>query len=261
MPIDFETTTHFLRALLEKEAQVALDRWTSVGAVVYKDDRDYVSEVDVQIETSIKEALRARFPTHGLCGEETDPENTDSPYQWLIDPIDGTKWYAARSTLFSISVALLFEDTPILGVVHLPSSGQCFSAFAGGGAFLNAEPLKGPHADDLAKVIVNVDTPATDRLSSHERQWFEQALIQLTRRAYRVRALGAGALGACWLATGAIDAYVDLTGYTKPQDLAAGRIIMSESGARVDFVTTPPGPPRLVAAPPNIWNDLQAALG
>ncbi len=260
MTVDLEKTTDFLRELLDQEARTSLDRWSSVGTVSFKDARDFASQVDLDIETSIKNTLRSRFPTHGLQGEETDEENAESPYQWLIDPIDGTKWYAARSSLFSISVALLHDGEPVLGVVHLPPSGQCFSAFAGGGALLDGQPLHGSQVDELSRVIVNVDTPATHRLPPDERAWFERTFVELSRRVYRVRALGVGSLAACWLATGALDAYIDLTGYVKPQDLAAGRIIMQESGIRLEYLSTPPGPPRLVAAPPAIWDALRGVL-
>jgi myo-inositol-1(or 4)-monophosphatase len=55
-------------------------------------------------------------------------ENASAPYQWLIDPIDGTKYYAVHSDLYSISVGLVYRRLPVLGVVHVPSSGQSFQA-------------------------------------------------------------------------------------------------------------------------------------
>ena len=69
-----------------------------------------------------------------------------------------------------------------------------------------------------------------------------------------------GSLSACWLASGALDAYMDITGYVKPQDLGAGRMIMKEAGARVDYVRPANGPPRLLAALPPVWEELAAIL-
>jgi myo-inositol-1(or 4)-monophosphatase len=174
----------------------------------------------------------------------------------LIDPIDGTKYYAAHSSLFAISVALFHQGEPLLGVVHAPASGQCFHAYRGGGTFLDEQKLSGPKADKLSNAIVNIDTPQSDELPAEEQHWFERKLIELTRRVYRVRMLGLGSLGACWIASGALDAYVDLSGYVKPQDIAAGRIIMQEAGVQLAPIDPPDGPPRLAAAMPQILPEL-----
>ncbi len=260
MTFDLKETVEFVQRLCGEQAQLARDQWTRMGAISYKNQRDFVTEVDLQIENNLKSALRRYFPNHGFCGEETAAENEDAIYQWLIDPIDGTKWYAAQSSLFAISIALLQQGEPVLGVIHAPASHQCFYAYRGGGSFLDGRRLPGPKAAKLSTVIANVDTLGTDTLSPDERSWFEHKFIELTRKFYRVRCLGLGSLSACWLASGALDAYIDLTGYIKPQDLAAGRIIMSEVGVRLEYIALPLGPPRLVAAPPQIWEALVRLL-
>lgn len=260
MELDLESATKFVRSLLRDQAAIVLDRWSSIGRLSYKNRRDFLSEVDLEIEHNLKRALRERFPGHGLSGEETGAENQDAEYQWLIDPIDGTKYYAAWSSLFSISVGLLRRDEPVAGVVHLAASGQCFHAFESGGAFLDDRRLEGPRVQGLSEAIVNTDTPNSSELSDAEQAWFENRLVALQRNVYRVRALGIGSLAACWLASGAFDGYVDLTGYHIPQDLAAGRVLMKEAGARVEFLDFRCGPPRLLAAPPGLWDELHRIL-
>lgn len=259
--VDLKMAVSFIRKLLAEQGQYALERWTSAAAIVdYKNQRDMATSVDIEIEERIKSALREAFPGHGLVGEETDAENRSAEYQWLIDPTDGTKWYVAQAHLFSISVALFRENVPVLGVVQVPSSGQCFHAFQGSGAYLDEAPLSGSSITDLGAAIVGVEVPMTDQLVPDEHEWFERKLIQLTRRAYRIRMLGAGALAGCWMATGALDAFIDLTGYSKPQDLGAVRIIMSEAGIRVEFKRLQTGPDRLVSAPTALWSELQSLL-
>ncbi len=249
-----------IRDLATEQGRLAVSRWSSAAPLAHKDRRDFVTAVDLEIEHNIKAALGARFPGHGLSGEETGDEGSESEYQWLIDPIDGTKYYAGRSSLFSVSIGLLFNDEPILGVVYSAPSEQCFYAFAGGGAFLDGRRLSGPAAADVSQVIANLDTPQTHELSDRERQWFERKILELTRRLYRIRALGQGSLAACWVASGALDAHLDLTGYDKPQDLAAGRIIMKEAGVRVEYLDPGVGPRRLLAAPPKVFPQLQRLL-
>ncbi len=265
MKLDLADATRFVRSLVVEQGALVMRRWPSAAPLNHKDRRDFATSVDVEVEGHLKAALADRFPDHGLSGEETDDERVSAEYQWLIDPIDGTKYYAAQASLFSVSVGLLHRDRPVLGVVYDASADRCFHAFDGGGAFVDDEPLTGPTVtgsavEDLSRVIINVDTPQTHALSAAEREWFESRWVKLTRHVYRVRALGLGSLAACWLASGAFDAYVDLTGYTKPQDLAAGRVIMRESGARVEFLEPSVGPPRLLAAPPSLWGPLRDLL-
>jgi myo-inositol-1(or 4)-monophosphatase len=260
MNVNLPETVEFVRNLVQEQAQLALNRWSSVGSIVYKNQRDFVTEVDLEIENSLIAGLGSRFPLHGFCGEETPSINANVKHQWLIDPIDGTKYYAAHSSLFAISVALFYRGEPLLGVVHAPASGQCFHAYRGGGAFLDELRLSGPKARDLSSAIVNIDTPQSYELPALERSWFERKLIELTRRVYRVRMLGISSLGACWIASGALDAYVDLTGYVIPQDIAAGRIIMQEAGVRLAAIDPPAGPPRLAAAAPHILQELMNML-
>ncbi len=260
MNLDLADATHFVRSLVEAQGALVIDRWRSAVPAQAKDRRDFATSVDVEVEQHLKAALADRFPGHGLSGEETGADQADAEYQWLIDPIDGTKYYAAQASLFSLSVGLLYRDRPVLGVVYDAAANRCFHAFDGGGAFVDDERLTGSAVVEMSRVIINVDTPQTHALSAAERAWFEGRLLELTRRVYRIRALGLGSLAACWLASGAFDAYVDLTGYTKPQDLAAGRVIMREAGARVEALEPSVGPPRLLAAPPALWEPLRDLL-
>jgi myo-inositol-1(or 4)-monophosphatase len=260
MTLDLLETLSFVRDLAQEQGRQLLERWPAIGELSYKNNRDFTTQADIDIEVSIKAALTARFPDHSVSGEETGDDNRDAEYRWLIDPIDGTKYYAAQSTLFSVSVALLRRQEPILGVVYLPTSDQGFYAYSGGGAFLDGKRLTGPDTRELSAAIVNIDTPRSDALSEAERVWFEQRLLLLTRNTYRVRALGLGSLAACWLATGAFDAYLDLTGYVKPHDIAAGRIILEEAGLQLEYIEPIAGPPRLLAAPRSLWDALRELM-
>lgn len=260
MELHLADVVPMVRDLAAEQGRLAVSRWTSAAPRTHKDRRDFATAVDLEIEHNLKAALGARFPGHGLSGEETGDENREAEYRWLIDPIDGTKYYAGQASLFSVSIALLCHQEPVLGVVYSAPSAQCFSGFEGGGAFLDGRPLHGSAVDDVSKALANLDTPGSHALSDREREWFERKLLALTRRLYRVRALGQGSLAACWLASGALDAYVDLTGYVKAHDLAAGRIIMKEAGVRVEYLDPGVGPRRLVAAPPKVFAQLQRLL-
>lgn len=260
MELDLAEIVRSVRDLAAEQGRLAVSRWSSAAPLVGKGPRDFATEVDLEIERNVKAALRSRFPGHGLAGEETGAENPRSEYQWLIDPIDGTKYYAGQSSLFSVSIGLLLGGEPILGVVYNAPSAQCFHAFEDGGAFLDGRRLTGSDAGELSGVIANVETPQSHALSEAEREWFEAKLLELTRGLYRLRALGQSSLAACWLASGALDAYVDLTGYAKPQDLAAGRVIMKEAGMVSEYLDPGVGPRRFLAAPPRVFTELRRLL-
>ncbi len=260
MDLDLATIIPAVRDLAAEQGRYLLERWSSIGRRDYKDRRDVVTDVDLKVERRLIEALKTRFPGHGFSGEETGDQGLGAEYLWLIDPIDGTKYFAGQASLFSVSIALVWRGDPILGVVYNAPARQCFHAFRGGGAFLDGRLLSGPRVEALDEVIANVDTPNSHDLTDDERRWFESRLARLTRRVYRIRALGLGSLAACWLATGALDAYVDLTGYVKPQDVAAGRVLMREAGLKVEHVDVAHGPSRLVAAPPVLFAELRDLL-
>jgi len=258
--LDLAAVTRAVQELAAEQGRHVLARWPSIGTLSYKDRRDMVTNVDLEVEGAIKSRLAAMFPDHGFQGEETAGRNPEADYQWLVDPIDGTKYYVGQSSLFSVSIALLHRGRPVVGVVYNVTARQCFHAYHGGGSFLDGQRLTGPDARRLDEVIANVDTPQTHRLPPEERLWFETKLVELSRRLYRLRALGLGSLAACWLATGALDAYVDLTGYVKPQDTAAGRVVLQEAGLQMEYLDVGVGPRRLLAAPPPIFAELRDLL-
>lgn len=260
MDLDLAELTRAVRALAAEQGGYLLEHWSSIGVLTYKDRRDMVTDVDLAVERRLIEKLRVDYPGHGFQGEETGNHNPEAEYQWLIDPIDGTKYFFGLASFFSVSIALALRGEPILGVVYNAPARQCFHAFRGGGAFLDGLRLNGPKVKLLEEVIANVDTPNTHGLPAEERLWFEKKLVELTRRVYRVRALGLGSLSACWLATGALDAYVDLTGYVKPQDTGAGLVIMREAGLETEYLEVTSGPSRLVAAPRVLFGELRDLL-
>ena len=89
-----------------------------------KSDATPVTEADQNAELRIREMIRARYPDHGIQGEEFGIENGDAEYTWVIDPIDGTKSFITGCPLFGTLVALLHQGTPIVGLIHQPIVGQ-----------------------------------------------------------------------------------------------------------------------------------------
>lgn len=110
-------------------------------SVETKDDRSPVTAADRGAEELLRRMIRARFPAHGLLGEELGPENTGADFVWVLDPIDGTKSFITGVPLFGTLIALLHEGQPVLGCIHQPILGQLLVG-DGTATTLNGAPVR-----------------------------------------------------------------------------------------------------------------------
>ncbi len=122
--------------------------------VELKDDETPVTKADTEAERIIRETIKHAFPEHGFLGEEYGTEVRTSPYLWIIDPIDGTKNYIRKIPLFATQIALMKDDTLILGVSNAPLLEELLYAETGGGAFLNGEPINVSNVKELADAMI-----------------------------------------------------------------------------------------------------------
>ena len=99
--------------------------------------KDLVSIADKAIENLIITKITERFPDHDIFGEETGHAGKNSPYCWVIDPIDGTQSFVKFHPYYSISIALYKDGKPFAGAVNAPALNRLFTACSGRGAFLN----------------------------------------------------------------------------------------------------------------------------
>ncbi len=89
-------------------------------SVDFKKDASPVTEIDRNTEIMIREAITRKFPDHGIIGEEFGNINEDSEFQWVIDPIDGTKSFISGVPLFGTLIGLRYQGDPIVGVIDQP---------------------------------------------------------------------------------------------------------------------------------------------
>jgi myo-inositol-1(or 4)-monophosphatase len=114
-----------------------------------KADHTWVTEADVAIERLLVERIAARFPGHGIIGEEQTRRATDREFLWAIDPLDGTAVFISGLPTWGVSLGLLRNRQPYMGVIYLPLLDDCYWADTGG-AWLNGQPIHvaAPHAFD-----------------------------------------------------------------------------------------------------------------
>jgi myo-inositol-1(or 4)-monophosphatase len=187
---------------------------------------DYVSEVDLASEETIREALERDAPGVAFFGEEGG--GTRGDLGWVVDPLDGTANFLHGFPVVGVSVALVEAGRPVAGAVHAPLlGGETYTAVRGGGAFQDGRPLR--VADrSVASAICNTGFPfkRKHRLDEYRRV-FEGAFLTLED----LRRAGAASLDLAWTAAGVFDGFFEIG--LGSWDVAAGALLVLEAGGVV----------------------------
>jgi len=207
--------------------EVLKERFGSVTYKLKSSHHDLVTEADRLAEERILELIRSTYPDHGLLSEESPPRASNSPYLWVIDPLDGTTNFAHAIPFFAVSIALEEGGRPILGVVYDPMREELFSALSGEGAKLNGQTIRVSRATHLEESLLATGFPYKPELSERNLRYFK-AFLPL---AQSLRRLGSASLCLAYVAAGRLDGYWDLD--LKPWDFAAGAVIVAEAGGGV----------------------------
>jgi histidinol-phosphatase len=189
-----------------------------------KADASPVTDADVGAERAIRDVLVSRFPDHGFYGEETGRHRADSPYLWLVDPIDGTKSFVRGYPFFSTQIALMHEGRIIVGVSSAAVFGERAWAEAGGGAWLDGKPIRVSDVDRLEDATLSTGNLRT---LAGGPGW--QGLGRLVSRVNRIRGYG-DFYHYHLLASGRIDAVLESD--VNILDIAALTLIVEEAGGR-----------------------------
>ena len=107
-----------------------------------KADRSWVTEADETIERMLVERIVSRYPNHGIIGEEQTRRDINNEFLWALDPIDGTGSFVNGLPNWGVSIGLLRDGMPYIGVLYLPLSEECYWADTPHQAFLNNRPIQ-----------------------------------------------------------------------------------------------------------------------
>jgi myo-inositol-1(or 4)-monophosphatase len=210
---------------------VLMEGFGNVRHIQQKGAIDLVTEFDRRSEEVIISAIQRKFPDHAILAEESGHIQTISEYQWVIDPLDGTTNFAHGIPIFSVTIGLLKNNSPVVGVAYDPFRNEMFSAELGDGATLNNHPIRVSSQTDLGRAVVSTGFPYD--LRTNPRNNLEQ-FVQFQLRTQAVRHLGSAALDCAWTAMGRLDGYWEIG--TKPWDVGAGALIVREAGGHVTSV-------------------------
>lgn len=192
-----------------------------------------VTETDTAAEELILDRLHAAFPAHRILAEEAggDEWRDPGPPIWLIDPLDGTNNFAHGFPHVGLSLALLKDQQPVLGVIHDPLRQETFAATVGGGGYLNGELIRVTSVEHLADAFLATGFPYDRRTAPDNNV---QRLDHFLRRSQGVRRAGAAVLDLAYVACGRLDGFWEIR--LHPWDVAAGILLVREAGGRVtDF--------------------------
>lgn len=199
------------------------------------DRHDIVTSMDIAVENFLRERLDNVVHGAQIFTEETNFSDITSEYFWAIDPIDGTKNFAAGIPLVGISVALMQNFAPVLGVILNPYTKELYCAQKGKGAFCGKTKINVSNTDKLSDCIVILEGK---EISAKRREY----AFRLTSDARTIRNFGCATLNLTFIAEGRVQAYIDED--LKYYDIAAGTVILEEAGGRITGVKGKPIFPR-----------------
>ena len=191
----------------KQAGQIIIERYSAERDVIFKGQRDIVTDADTAAEASVLDMIRARFPDHAILSEEAGGSGIGSGYTWVVDPLDGTTNYAHRIPVFSVSIGVLEAGEPLIGVVYEPLRDQIFIAERDRGARLNDVSIHVSRVANFGHTVVGLDWTRHDA----GRQRVLACLREIAPRCGTVRVLGSAALGVTYVAAGVLDAYFHLS--------------------------------------------------
>lgn len=225
---DLEDTLEFMKetALCAGRLAESIRANSALYTVEQKDTAfDLVTTADKEVEKLIFSRIMQKYPSHSIFGEESGLCGKTSPFQWIIDPIDGTTSFVHESPNYSISIGLQYEGQGIAGVVYAPVFNELFYAVKGKGAYCNGRKI---HVTDHAKLS---DSLVATGFACLRAGWKDNNLPYFNQIAPLVRDIrryGSAAIDFCWVACGRLDAYWELN--LQKYDYAAGEVILREAG-------------------------------
>ena len=225
-----------------------------------REHADIVTAASADADSAIRATISAAFPEHVIVGEKS-PEGAkagDSPYRWIVDPIDGSANFVHGFPYYAISIALTHNGELSHAAVLDPVHDELFTAMRGKGAQVNGAPLRVSACMRLEDALVGTVFPTR---RSSRLPGYLPVLNALMARCGGMRRAGACALDLAHLAAGRLDGFFVLS--LNSWDVAAGALLVKEAGGRVgdlaggnEFLRSH----EVIAAAPGLFNPLREAI-
>ena len=229
-------------------------------SAVQKKGNDFATEVDLAIERQVVAALE-KATGIGVHGEEFGGAAVDSPWVWVLDPIDGTFNYAAGSPMAAILLGLLHDGEPVAGLTWLPFTDERYTAVEGGPLTKNGVAQPSLARTELAVSLVGVSTFNADSRGRFPGRYRLAVLTNLSRVTSRLRMHGSTGIDLAYVANGILSGTISFGGYV--WDHAAGVAQVRAAGGTVTDLAGEPWTPAsrsVVAAAPGVHGEILEIL-
>ncbi len=215
------------RGLARSGGRIALMSYGHADPSV-KYDESLVTEADLAVQEHIRQEVAKRFPSHRFLGEEDLPrssgeaagsrEGEEPDYLWVVDPVDGTAAFSKGYPIWGVSIAVLRDTKPVVGVFFMPVTGEMYSAIAGGPAFC-----------DDREICVRADEVVDNESLMLTYSRFHNDFA--TDFPGKVRSLGSSVAHICYVARGA--AWGAVLHRVHVWDIVAGQVILEAAGGEI----------------------------
>jgi len=223
--------------LARRAGSVLTESYERIERIDYKSKRDVVTNADYASERLVIDAIKDRYPGDAILAEESGEhagvlrdDGSGNGRTWVIDPLDGTVNYANGIPYYCVSIGLVVDDRPSVGVVFDPARDDCYAATEDGPALLDGAPITASAKEALSDFVVSLAVIGRGGLARERRI---APLIRIHRR------MGSAALSLAYVANGRFDAFIQ-NGGLSPWDVAAAGLIAERAGAVVTEVTGGP---------------------
>jgi myo-inositol-1(or 4)-monophosphatase len=206
--VDWNELTAFALELADAAAERVLPYFRRANRIDVKEGAvwDPVTEADRAGERAIRAMIEARFPDHGILGEEYGVKESRSAFTWVLDPIDGTRAFICGMPTWAILIGLNHQDRPSLGVMHQPFVGETF--------YGNPSGAWSRHRGEISRLATRSERPLAEAILTTTapdlyRSETERAVLNRLTAATRLTRYGGDAYFFCLMAAGQVDIAMD----------------------------------------------------
>lgn len=236
-------------------ARFLVDGWADRTVVSTKSSgTDVVTQMDRGSEALLVETILEQRPDDAVIGEEGGQREGSTGVTWVIDPLDGTVNYLYGLPVWAVSVGVLVDDVPAVGVVNAPGLGSVWRGVAGDFAEVNGRPIRASTVQLLDQALVATGFGYQAQVRAEQ----GRLVAGLLPRVRDIRRAGAAAVDLCWVAQGVLDAYFERG--THIWDRAAAMAICDAAGVRVGGLAGPASDALTMAANPELYGPLTDLL-
>lgn len=223
--MEFSKDLELAKEIIYKAGEIVKNGYENYLRIETKsNNKDIVTNIDKESEKIITDFLLEKTD-YSILGEEFGKNQRNKDFFWVIDPLDGTTNFSRGIPVFSLSIGLLKNNTPILGAILNPITNELFFAEKNKGAYLNNKKIFVSKKKSLEDLVLFMEYGYDEK----HREICIEKMKELEK--YSIRSLGSTALGLAYVAKGSADALFDAG--DKLWDFVAGMILIKEAGGKI----------------------------